>query len=235
MTRMSPASRRPSSREPAGWRRTLVGAESRWPAFVAAFAIIAAQFRIATSLQLHPVWLLPGLAAVLLIASVAFYLAPAEPGRVARVISASLVGVLVLANVASLAVLVRGIFLGSALSPLNLLLTGVALWVVNVLVFAVAYWELDGDGPEARAGSRREHPDFVFPQQQPDQGKLAPADWQPSFGDYLYVSLTNATAFSPTDTMPYTKRAKLAMGVQAMLSFAIAAVLIARAVNVARG
>jgi uncharacterized membrane protein len=105
---------------------------------------------------------------------------------------------------------------------------------VNLLVFAIVFWELDGGGPEPRLECRADHPDFVFPQQQPDEGDLAPADWQPAFGDYLYVSLTNATAFSPTDTMPYTRRAKLVMGVQSVMSFAIAALLVARAVNIAK-
>jgi hypothetical protein len=217
------------------WRRSLLGAESRWPAFAAVLAIIAGQARVASSLQLRPVWLLPGLAALLLVVSVGFYVSPAKPGRLERAVSIGLAAVLVIANIASLALLVRGVFFGSGLSPINLLGTGVTLWGVNVLVFAIVYWELDGDGPEARLQHRREHPDLVFPQQQADQEKLTSPDWQPSFGDYLFVSLTNGTAFSPTDTMPYTRRTKLAMGVQSTLSFAIAALLVARAVNIARG
>lgn len=217
------------------WRRVLLGAESRWPAFAAVLVIIVGQARLASSLQLRPVWLLPGLAAVLLLVSIGFYISPAEPGKLERAISIGLASVLVIANAGSLVMLVRGVFLGSALSSADLLADGVVLWVVNVLVFAIVYWELDGGGPEERLEHRREHPDLVFPQQQADQEHLTRADWQPSFGDYLFVALTNGTAFSPTDTMPYTKRAKLAMGVQSILSFAIAAVLVARAVNTARG
>jgi hypothetical protein len=225
------------STKPSGTRvrRAVLGAESRWPAFLAGAIIIVGQARLASSLQLRPVWALPGVAAVLLVASIAFYLAPTKPDRLARAVSVGLAAVLVIANTGSLALLVRGVFLGSALSPLELLTSGVALWVVNVLIFAIVYWELDGGGPEARLERRRDFPDFVFPQQQADQEKLARDDWRPSFGDYLFVSLTNGTAFSPTDTMPYTRRAKLAMGVQSLLSFAIAAVLVARAVNIARG
>jgi uncharacterized membrane protein len=214
----------------------LLGAESRWPAFAAVVAIIVGQARLSGSLQLEPVWLLPGLAAVLLLASVAFYISPAEPSRVDRAVSIGLAAVLVVANLASLTMLVRDVFLGSALTPLELLGSGVTLWVVNVLVFAIVYWELDGGGPEGRRQRRREFPDLIFPQQQDGQtGLTHAASWQPSFGDYVYVALTNGTAFSPTDAMPYTKRAKLAMGVQSLLSFAIAAVLVARAVNIAKG
>jgi hypothetical protein len=224
----------PSS-DAARWRRALLGAESRWPAFTAVLVIIVGQARLASILELQPVWLLPGVAAVLLVTSVGFYISPAKPNRFGRAVSIGLASVLVATNAGSFALLLRGVFLGSALSPVDLLASGVALWVVNVLVFAIVYWELDGDGPEARLERRREFPDFVFPQQQADQEKLTHAGWQPSFGDYLYLALTNGTAFSPTDAMPYTRRAKLAMGVQSLLSFAIAAVVVARAVNIAKG
>ncbi len=219
----------------ANWRRTLLGAESRWPAFAAAIVIIVGQARLANSLQLQPEWLLPGAAAVLLVASIGFYISPAKPGRFERAISIGLPGVLVVANAGSFVLLARGVFFGSSLSPIGLLTSGVTLWIVNMLIFALVYWELDGGGPEARLQRRREFPDLVFPQQQADQDKIAPSGWQPSFGDYLYLAITNGTAFSPVDAMPYTKRAKLAMGAQSLLSFSIAAVLVARAVNIAKG
>jgi uncharacterized membrane protein len=234
--RPSPATS-PAPKRPTGWRAALTGAESRWPAIAAVIVIIAIQARLGRSLQLQPEWLLSGLAAVLLVASVGFYVLPKKPDRLARAVAISLAGVLVIANASSFALLARGVFLGSHLSPIELLMSGVALWVTNVLVFAIVYWELDGGGPEGRLQRRREFPDFVFPQQQKQQNQeqLTRADWEPSFGDYLYVSLTNGTAFSPTDTMPYTRRAKLAMGIQSLLSFSIAAVLVARAVNIAKG
>ena len=126
--------------------------------------------------------------------------------------------------------------MGSTLAPPALLFTGLALWLVNVAVFALLYWELDGGGPEARAGGYAgRYPDFVFPQHQDDQEELSPDDWKPSFYDYLYVSLTSSIAFSPTDAMPYTRRAKLAMAAENLLSFATLAVIVARAVNIARG
>ena len=219
-----------------GWLGALLGAESRWPAFASVLVIIIGQARLSSSLQLQPVWLLPGLAAALLVASVGFYISPAEPSRIDRTVSIGLAVVLVIANVASLVMLVRGVFFGSTLEPLELLSSGVTLWLVNVLVFAIVYWELDGGGPEGRLRRRREFPDLVFPQQQDGQkGLTHAASWQPSFGGYLYVALTNGTAFSPTDAMPYTERAKLAMGVQSVLSFSIVALLVARAVNIARG
>lgn len=210
--------------------------ESRRPVFVAALVIIAGQAWVARSLLLDPFWLFPLISTVLLAASIAVYERADTPGRAARVLSYSFAAVLVVANAMSLVLLVRGVFIGSTLRPSDLLFAGLALWVVNVAVFALLYWELDGGGPEARAeGYRHRYPDFVFPQLQGDQRGLAPATWKPSFYDYVYVSLTSSIAFSPTDAMPYSKWAKLVMGVESMLSFATLAVIIARAVNIARG
>jgi uncharacterized membrane protein len=152
-----------------------------------------------------------------------------------RVLARVLVGALSLANALCLIGLVRGVFLQPTLDPLGLLLAGVVLWVVNIAVFALAYWEVDGGGPEDRARDARRLPDLVFPQQQADQQGLAPEGWKPGFLDYLYVSLTAATAFSPTDAMPYSKMAKVLMGVESTMSIAIFAMVVARAVNIAKG
>jgi uncharacterized membrane protein len=187
-------------------------------------------------LQLRPFWLFPLISTVLLVASIAVYEGQDSPGLVARILSHALIAVLVLANAVSLVLLARGVFLGSPLKPTGLLFAGLALWLVNLGVFALLYWELDGGGPEARAdGYGDRYPDLVFPQQQADQQGLAPATWKPSFYDYVYLSLTSSIAFSPTDAMPYSKWAKLAMGVQSVLSFATLALLVARAVNIAHG
>jgi hypothetical protein len=210
--------------------------ESRRPVFVAALVIIAGQAWVVHSLRLRPFWLFPLIATVLLVASIAVYEGRDTPGLVARILSHALNAVLVIANAVSLVLLARGVFLGSPLKPTGLLFAGLALWLVNLGVFALLYWELDGGGPEARAdGYRDRYPDLVFPQQQADQQGLAPAAWKPSFYDYVYLSLTSSIAFSPTDAMPYSKWAKLAMGVESVLSFATLAMIVARAVNIARG
>ena len=210
--------------------------ESRRPVFVAALVIIAGQAWVVHSLRLRPFWLFPLISTVLLVASIAVYEGRDEPGLVARILSYALSVVLVIANAASLVLLARGVFLGSSLKPTGLLFAGLALWLVNLGVFALLYWELDGGGPEARAdGFVDRYPDLVFPQQQADQQGLAPATWKPSFYDYVYVSLTSSIAFSPTDAMPYSKWAKLAMGAESVLSFATLAMIVARAVNIARG
>ncbi len=217
------------------WRRR-TAPDSRRPVFAAALVIIGGQAWVAYSLRLDPFWLFPLISSVLLVASIAVYEGRDEPGRVARVLSHMLSAVLVVANAVCLVLLAYGVFVGSSLRPPMLLFAGLALWVVNLGVFALLYWELDGGGPEARAGGYRgRHPDLVFPQQQADQEHLVPETWKPSFYDYAYVSLTSSLAFSPTDAMPYSKWAKLAMGCQSLLSFAVLAVLVARAVNIAHG
>ena len=170
--------------------------ESRRPVFVAALVIIGGQAWVAHSLHLRPFWLFPLIATVLLAASIAVYESADTPGPVARILSYTLDGVLVIANAVSLVLLVRGVFLGSSLKPTGLLFAGLALWLVNFAVFALVYWEIDGGGPESRADGYRDRcPDLVFPQQQQDQQGLAPLDWKPMFGDYLFTSLTAAIAW----------------------------------------
>jgi hypothetical protein len=229
------AERTPTDGFSPSWQRP-TAPEARWPAFVSVVVIIAGQTLVTAALSVRPVWLYPTIAGILLLSSMAVYLpSRTEPGRALRALSLGLMTVLVLANVVGVVMLVRGVFVGSHLTPPSLLITGAALWIVNVAVFALLFWELDGGGPEARADGYLDYPDLVFPQQQQDQQGLAPPDWKPTFPDYFYVSLTSATALSPTDAMPYTKRAKLVMGAESTLSFVIIAMLVARAINIARG
>ena len=229
----------PSERVRAGrtlWSEVTAYAESRGATFLAAVFIIAGQAWLASVLALRPVWLFSVMSGALLIASVAVYRSDRdEPSMAMRWFARGVVGMLALSNAVCLVLLVRGVFSQSGLDPLELLFAGVVLWAVNTAVFALAYWEVDGGGPEDRARDSGRLPDLVFPQQQADQKGLAPEDWAPSFSDYLYVSLTAATAFSPTDVMPYSRTAKLIMGLESTLSFAVAAMLIARAINVAKG
>ncbi|MGH3411441.1 MAG: hypothetical protein ACRDRJ_54415, partial [Streptosporangiaceae bacterium] len=115
-------------------------------------------------------------------------------------------------------------------SALPLLASGASIWITNVIAFSLWYWEFDRDGPVPRAEGTRRHPDLMFPQMASPE--LAPPDWEPRFVDYLYLSFTNATAFSPTDVMPLARWAKLTMAVQSAISLAIGALVIARAINI---
>jgi uncharacterized membrane protein len=113
--------------------------------------------------------------------------------------------------------------------PHQLIIAGTLIWLTNVLIFSLWYWEADRGGPGQRAAALDGEPDFLFPQM--TVLELFP-DWRPRFLDYLYVSLTNATAFSPTDTMPLTPEAKLMMGLQSLVSLVTIGLVVARAVNI---
>jgi uncharacterized membrane protein len=121
--------------------------------------------------------------------------------------------------------------LGSQPSGGQLLISGVVVLLTNVVTFAFAFWELDLGGPVARAlADERKAPDFEFPQD--DNPDVARPDWEPRLWDYAYVALTNATAFSPTDVMPLTRRAKLVMAIESTISITTVLIVAARAVNV---
>jgi hypothetical protein len=151
-----------------------------------------------------------------------------------RIASLAVIAVITAANAASIVLLVDLLVRGAKTDARLLLRAGIHMWCMNVLVFGLWFWQLDGGGPIARRlnpdpASQR---DFLFPQQTTDAG--ADRRWQPTFIDYLYVAYTNATAFSPTDSMPLSKWAKVLMLVQSAASLLLAIMVVARAVNILR-
>jgi uncharacterized membrane protein len=150
-----------------------------------------------------------------------------------RAASIVLITLITIANAASAILLIRAILegkSGNAAGPL--FATGASIWATNVIAFGLWYWEFDRGGPARRAQGTAMHPDLMFPQMAAPE--LASPDWEPQFIDYLYLSFTNATAFSPTDVMPLARWAKLTMLVQSAISLAVGALVIARAVNILR-
>ncbi|HEX7633482.1 MAG TPA: hypothetical protein VF401_04120 [Candidatus Saccharimonadales bacterium] len=112
----------------------------------------------------------------------------------------------------------------------DLILTAVNIYLTNIIIFALLYWEMDGGGPGERAATAKYEQDFMFPQNQNEDYKHP--HWRPTFVDYVYVSSTNAMAFSPTDTLPLSRRAKLLMLAQSTISLVAVALVAARAVNI---
>ena len=113
----------------------------------------------------------------------------------------------------------------------QLLLSAVIVLITNVITYALVFWEVDNGGPIARAlAETRDHPDFQFPQD--ENRELARPGWTPALVDYLYLSLTNSVAFSPTDAMPLTHHAKLFMGIEATISLLTVLLVGARAINI---
>jgi uncharacterized membrane protein len=152
-----------------------------------------------------------------------------------RVTGLVLTVVIVGANTGSMVLLVGDLVHGShglAESPGTLLSSGGLVYATNVVAFGLLYWELDRGGSVARAQARHRYPDLLFPQMSTD-GVSSP-DWEPTIVDYVYVSFTNATAFSPTDTMPLTRWAKALFLVQSTVALVTIGLVIARAVNVLR-
>jgi hypothetical protein len=183
--------------------------------------------------RLAPVWVLPAIEAVLLVAIIIN-----DPRRIdrrstlLRILSISIVGILVLDTLASTALLIDVLIHGGKAtnSAEQLLSAGAGVWLSNVIAFSLLYWELDGGGAAARAHGMAQHPDLAFPQQL--NPRIASSGWRPRFIDYLYLGLTSSTAFSPTDVMPLVPWAKISMGVQALISLAVLGLVVARAVNV---
>lgn len=179
------------------------------------------------------VWLLPVIPELILIAVLSTKEsrsdAPRGTGR--RPIAIALTAVVLAANLMALVALIFSLATQGEKHAGSLLLKGLTIWGTNVVAFGLLYWELDGGGPfkRLRSSSPRER-DFRFPQQ--DTPKIAPRDWQPALLDYTYVALTNSIAFSPTDTMPLTHRAKLAMAAESILSAVAVLLVISRAVAI---
>ena len=119
---------------------------------------------------------------------------------------------------------------GKVANGRELILTAVNIYITNIIIFGLWYWEMDGGGPGQRLQAPKHEQDFLFPQNQHEDYKHP--HWQPTFIDYLYVSSTNGMAFSPTDTMPLSRRAKLLMLAQATISLIAIALVAARAVNI---
>ncbi len=197
-----------------------------WPAAVAFILLGVAYALISERLTVGPRWALLVLVIVAVVGA-----------RVLRwrgLISATrwlIIGALAVAT-ASLTVsagfLVEAL-IDHSLDAVTLLISGVLLWAINILTFALWYWEIDGGGPAHRHATGCGSTDFAFPQKV--LGGDALANWMPDFVDYVFLAFNTNTAFSPTDTMVLGRRAKLMMMYQSVLALTTVVVLVARAIN----
>jgi uncharacterized membrane protein len=204
--------------------------ESRLPASIAILATAALYMTLPDQLSLGPAVAFPIVALLgVLPLTVADALGLEAPWQ--RPLALTLLALTAGANGASLGLLVHELITrNSTMSGRELLAGALTVWLANVIVFALWYWELDRGGPRRREADGGDTPDLLFPQMS-DAKDLMPG-WQPAFSDYLYTSSTNATAFSPTDTMPITGKAKLLMSLQSLSSFVLVVLVTARAVNI---
>lgn len=227
------------SRDPANARD-----EPRWHASLAVIAALVLYITLPPRLTLGPIWLFPVLVLALLIPL--SLLGPhrhAETRRL-RFFGILLIAIINLFNIASVALLIYTFFQPARITELNsaamLLRHGTQIWLTNIIVFALWFWELDGDGPEARAHAygaiEFRNADFLFPQMQMafmgrEQPPCIDPSWKPQFFDYLYLAFTNSTAFSPADVMPLSRWAKALMLVEALISLLTIAIVLSRSVS----
>jgi uncharacterized membrane protein len=207
--------------------------EPFWPAQATVVAAIGLQVSLPERLTVGPSWLIPALEGLLLLGMIIVTPNQVEdehPRR--RRVALGLTAIVTAANIYSLGALTHYLLhakLGSN-GGRELIVAGTLIWLTNFLIFGLWYWEMDRGGPGKRAAGHDRAPDFLFPQMSDD--RIEPKEWRPKFVDYLYVSLTNATAFSPTDTMPLSAMAKCTMGVQSLVSLVTIGLIVSRAVNI---
>ncbi len=204
--------------------------EPRWPASIAVAAAVALTVTLPNRL-VYGRWTLLVVEAILVVPlTIAFPLRRRDEPTAVRWLSLALIAVAEVANLISLGLLVHRILEGSAATGRQLVVAAIQIYLTNVLLFGLWFWELDRGGPGERMHLHHRQPDFLFPQMVTPEA--APDHWTPGFVDYLYVSFTNASAFSPTDTMPLTAAAKLLMLVESTAAILTVAIVAARAINI---
>jgi hypothetical protein len=217
--------------------------EPRWPGVIATIVAVLLYTVLPTRLLVGPRFVVPVLEGLLLIPLIAI-----NPRRMtretrwSRLLSLLLVLVILVANLVALGLLVNALIESKVQEGKQLLVAALQVWLTNIIVFGLAYWELDRGGPVSRGQLPRHKlpaADFRFPQDEDHdaieevaRNSSERADWVPTLVDYLYVSVTNSSAFSPTDTMPLSPRAKALMAIEATAALMTSLLVIARGVSI---
>ena len=207
--------------------------EARWPVAFAVLAVALLLTFLPDRVRVLPVWVPSAGGIALITPMVAVMLARAkEPWlRIERSVTLVFAATAVIAMIADLALLIVEMVRRSGeVSGVQLLTSSVALWVLNALTFSLLYWQIDRGGPEARANFVSPRSDWLFPQDSAPQGVLP--GWRPTFVDYLFLGYSTATAFSTTDVMPLTSRAKMLMMLESTISLATIVAVMSRAINI---
>lgn len=217
--------------------------EPRWHASLAVLAAMLLYITLPPRLTIGPGWVAAPIVLVLLIPLSIFAPRRHRETRRTRIWSIVLIAIVNFFNIASVLLLIAAFFhpqKAALHQPGYLLRIGAQIWFTNVLVFALWFWEIDGDGPDARAhasaATEFRNADFLFPQMEmtiTGSGSPACIDpfWKPQFFDYVYLAFTNATAFSPADVMPLSRQAKALMMAESLISLVTVAIVLARAIS----
>ena len=210
--------------------------ESRWPPALAILVVLLLLAALPDHVHVLPIWVAyaAGLAILAPMIAVALTSGNARWLRIERTMIILLAVVYVLNVTAELADMIGVVTLHPArANAFSLLSSSVVIWTANVLTFSLLYWQIDRGGPHARANRLNVRPDWVFAQ--PPAPEDLPPDWRPLFLDYLYLGYNTATAFSPTDASPLTRRAKMLMMIESMISLLTLVIVVSRAINVIPG
>jgi len=205
-------------------------AELRWPALLAVLVIITLQLLLPAQLSFVNLKIL-----CLIELAIALIIFFANPTRITEhknhvwLLGITLNALMSVINVWTLLRLIDLLINQIFTDPIHVLFSGGNIWISNVIIFSLWYWEFDSGGAGKRATGKKALPDFMFAQT--ENPHLAPAGWRPHYVDYLYFSLTNASAFSPADGLPLARSAKLLMPLQSMTSLFTVILVIARAIN----
>lgn len=206
--------------------------EPRWPVALTILVVLVLLTVLPDRVRFAPVWV-PYLLGVVILAAIAMVPLTGGKRRALRterfitLLFSLFVGV---GTLAGLGYLIGEMFNPSGeLNGLELFTSSIAVWVITILIFALVYWQSDRGGPEVRLSDRRQSPDWLFPQA--DLEEIFP-HWQPTFVDYLFLSYTTATAFSPADVAPLTARAKLILMAQSLISLATILLVVSRAIGI---
>jgi hypothetical protein len=204
--------------------------EPRWPASLALVVCVGLYVILPNRLVVGPHWLLPVIVALPLAPLSARKHRHPDESTWIRHATIGLIGFMTLANIVSMALLVHHLLSSTVTQGRNLIYSAVAVWLTNVIVYGLWFWEVDRGGPHRRASGEKLLPDIQFPQM--ENPGLAPEHWRPRFTDYLYSSFANGTSFAPADAMPLTLRAKLLFTTESLVSLITIAIVAARAVNI---
>jgi hypothetical protein len=208
--------------------------EHWWPVATAMVVVAGLHVALPATYRVQPAWLFPTVVLVLLAALII-----GDPGRIdrqrawLRILTGAVIAVITLANLLGAARLVVEILTNNkvfANHPGGLLAAGAVIWATNVIAFGLWYWDLDRGGAAARAHRPYDNPAFIFPEMQ--NAEYVSATWVPRFVDYLALAFWTATAISPSDTSAIRPWAKMLMMLEASGSVVLAALVIARAINV---
>lgn len=208
--------------------------EPRWPVVLTIAVVIGLLALLPGRVKLLPNWFpyVIGIVGMAPILAVELARSKSRWFRIERIVTLMFAVFIIIGNLTNLITLfLRMVNQSTQLGGLQLFASSIAVWVTNVLAFSLLYWQVDSCGPEARLNNEGQKADWLFPQMG-ESSESVPAGWEPAFIDYLYLGYSTATAFSATDALPLTARAKLLMMLESTISLLTLVVVAARAINI---